>query len=136
MSKKRPRVQPSIDTQLVEIYDDLANEDEEIRLKAAKAYATKFSPNNNHSSEQLSEALRRLIRGLCSGRKAARSGFSVALTEFLIQHLGSPSSTDGSLQISRVIDVLVKQTEITGKIAGQVRGPHDCPYYFALTNYW
>ncbi|KAI4249571.1 MAG: hypothetical protein L6R42_008927, partial [Xanthoria sp. 1 TBL-2021] len=125
MSKKRPRVQPSIDTQLVEIYDDLANEDEEIRLKAASAYATKFSPNNSHSGEQLSEALRRLIRGLCSGRKAARSGFSVALTEFLIQHLGSPSSADGFLQISRAIDVLVKQTEITGKVAGQEERDHQ-----------
>ncbi|KAL8860427.1 MAG: hypothetical protein Q9178_003086 [Gyalolechia marmorata] len=124
MSKKRPHGQTSVDTQLVEIYDDLANEDEEIRLKAAHAFLIKFSPKDNHSSEQLFETLRRLVRGLCSGRKAARIGFSVALTEFLSQHWGALSHTEGTLQISSLIDVLVKQTEVTGNITGQEERDH------------
>ncbi len=98
--------------------------DEEIRLKAAHAFLIKFSPKDNHSSEQLFEALRRLVRGLCSGRKAARIGFSVALTEFLSQQWGALSNTEATLQISRLIDVLVKQTEVTGNITGQVHCPH------------
>lgn len=127
MSKKRPRAQPNVDTQLVELYDDLANENEGIRIKAAEAFSIKFSPTNHNSSQLISEALRRLIRGLCSSRYAARLGFSVALTEFLSQHWGIPSSTTGDLQISELIDVLVKQTEVTGKVAGQVHYPHECP---------
>ncbi|CAO1597284.1 DNA-directed DNA polymerase [Xanthoria calcicola] len=124
MSKKRPRAQPTVDTQLVELYDDLANENEGIRIKAAEAFSIKFSTANNNSSQQISEALRRLIRGLCSSRYAARLGFSVALTEFLFQHWGIPCSTTGNLQISQLIDVLVKQTEVTGKVAGQEERDH------------
>ncbi|KAL8648797.1 MAG: hypothetical protein Q9226_005840 [Calogaya cf. arnoldii] len=124
MSRKRPRAQPSIDTQLVEIYDDLANENSDIRFKAASAFSRKFSPTNNPSTDQISEALRRLVRGLCSSRNAARLGFSVALTEFLSQHWANPSSTDGPLHISQLIDIFVKQTEVTGKVAGQEERDH------------
>ncbi|KAL9039795.1 MAG: hypothetical protein Q9180_002318 [Flavoplaca navasiana] len=124
MSKKRPRVLPSVDTQLVEIYDDLANENENIRLKAAIAFSETNSPKNCHSPEQLSKVLRRLIRGLCSGRKAARHGFSIALTEFLYQHWGNSTSSDASLQISELIDNLVKLTEATGKANGQEERDH------------
>ncbi|KAL8879766.1 MAG: hypothetical protein Q9198_002687, partial [Flavoplaca austrocitrina] len=124
MSKKRPRVLPSVDTQLVEIYDDLANENENIRLKAAIAFSEANSPQNCHSPEQLSKVLRRLIRGLCSGRKAARHGFSIALTEFLYQHWGNSSSSDASLQIPDLIDNLVKLTEATGKANGQEERDH------------
>lgn len=126
MSKKRHCVPPSVDTQLVEIYDDLANEDEKIRLKAAIAFSKTNSPNNIHSPEQLSKVLRRLIRGLCSGRKAARHGFSIALTEFLYQHWGNSHGSDASLQITGLIDNLIKLTEATGKANGQVRYLRDC----------
>ncbi|KAL8771894.1 MAG: hypothetical protein Q9209_002832 [Squamulea sp. 1 TL-2023] len=125
MSRKRSREKPSIDTQLVEIYEDLANEDEKIRFKAAHAFLTKFSPRTNHSNEQLSEAVRRLVRGLCSGRKAARIGFSIALTEFLSQQWGDPNNTDGTSYISQLIDVLIKQTETTGDVAGQEERDHQ-----------
>ncbi|KAL8784603.1 MAG: hypothetical protein Q9213_003858 [Squamulea squamosa] len=125
MSRKRSRERPSIDTQLVEIYEDLANEDEKTRFKAAHAFLTKFSLRTNHSSEQLSEAVRRLVRGLCSGRKAARIGFSIALTEFLSQQWGDVRNTDGTSYISQLIDVLIKQTETTGNVAGQEERDHQ-----------
>lgn len=122
MSKKRRREQSSIDVQLVEIYEDLANQNEEIRLKAAHAFLTKFSPDNRQSSDRLAEAVRRLLRGLCSGRKAARLGFSIALTELLSQRWGEPSvSGADELRLSDLIDVLIKQTETSGKVSGQVR---------------
>lgn len=71
-----------MDTELIEIYEDLANESEEIRLEAAKNLLAKLP---SLSSEQRHRVLGRLFRGLCSGRKAARLGFSVAVTEVLTQ---------------------------------------------------
>ncbi|KAL8732927.1 MAG: hypothetical protein Q9181_003776 [Wetmoreana brouardii] len=126
MSKKRRREPSSIDTQLVEIYEDLASESEDIRLKAAHALLSKFSVDNGQSSEQLSEVVRRLIRGLCSGRKAARIGFSVALTELLAQRWGQGQAKDDeSTQIQELIDVLVKQTETSGNVSGQEERDHQ-----------
>lgn len=121
MSRKRWRDVPAVDTQLVEIYDDLANEDEEIRLKAAQSLLQKASPSAGLTSEKLNEVLRRLIRGLCSGRKAARLGFSVALTEYLIQLLGPDSSySSPPTTLHDVIKVLEKQTHIGSNVGGQV----------------
>lgn len=121
MSRKRRRDLPAVDTQLVEIYDDLANEDEEIRLKAAQSLLQKTSPSAGLTSEKLNEVLRRLIRGLCSGRKAARLGFSVALTEYLIQLLGPDSSYwPPPTTLHEVIKVLGEQTHIGSNIGGQV----------------
>lgn len=122
-AKKRRRELSSVDTQLVEIYEDLANEDENIRLKAAQALLLKCSSQNGQlSNGQLSEIIRRLIRGLCSGRKAARLGFSIALTELLSRRSDKPKSDalDG-LSLSELIDLLIKQTETVGNVSGQVR---------------
>ena len=122
MSRKRRRDLPAVDTQLVEIYDDLANEDEEIRLKAAQSLLQKASPSAGLTSEKLNEVLRRLIRGLCSGRKAARLGFSVALTEYLIQLLGPDSSyTSPPTTLHEVFKVLEEQTHIGSNVGGQVQ---------------
>lgn len=121
MSIKRRREPSSIDTGLIEIYEDLANENEEIRIKAASALLSKFSTEKDNPKEELLRVFQRLIRGLCSGRKAARIGFSVALTELLSQRWGQ-SHVNGAEyeQISDLIGDLVNQTEVTGKISGQV----------------
>ena len=116
MSKKRRREPISVDARAVEIYEDLANENEEIRLKAAEALLLKVSPETSPSSEELEKVLKRLIRGLCSGRKAARIGFSIALTELLAQY-----SHLQRLPSSHVITVLEQQTVASGGLSGQVR---------------
>ena len=122
MSKKRRRDQPAVDTQLVEIYEDLANIDEDIRLKAAYSLLTKFVSGETPSADQLSEILRRLIKGLCSGRKAARLGFSVALTEFLRIVFGpKKDSVSAFLDITELSKILVDLTGISGDASGQVR---------------
>ena len=118
MSKKRPREVKATDTQLIEIYDDLANEDEEIRLKAAYALLSQFSASAT-TIEQHKTILKRLFRGLCSGRKAARLGFSVALTEFLSQ-VFLPYIDDRKIEASEIIDLLESQTAVEGKTSGQV----------------
>lgn len=125
MSKKRRREQSSGDTHLVEIYEDLANENEEVRLKAAQSLLSRFSPENSPADQEVLKTLKRLIRGLCSGRKAARLGFSVALTELLVQLFGPVKKDALSLGLStaELIDLLKEQTSIGGKVSGQVSPP-------------
>ncbi|KAL8953109.1 MAG: hypothetical protein Q9183_007348 [Haloplaca sp. 2 TL-2023] len=68
------------------------------------------------------------MRGLCSGRKAARLGFSVALTEFLSQRWGEgnlPSSEQENLEVTALIEILKKQTEVTGNVSGQEERDHQ-----------
>ena len=122
MSKKRRREQPAVDTQLVEIYEDLANVDENVRLKAAETLLTKFVANGNSTGEQLNEIVRRLFRGLCSGRKAARLGFSVVLTELLTQ-LFDPNgkAVAGRQTVLELIETLKKQSQASSNVSGQVR---------------
>ncbi|KAI9876926.1 MAG: DNA-directed DNA polymerase [Pleopsidium flavum] len=126
MSKKRHREPPNVDVQLVEIYEDLANEDEEIRLKAAQSLVSKLSPENLPTSEQVEKALNRLLRGLSSGRKAARLGFSIALTEILSQLLGPDRQGVPGLDFSigRVLEILNTQTRPEGNVSGQEERDH------------
>ena len=121
MSKKRRREQPAIDVQLVEIYEDLANVDEDVRLKAAQALLTNFVADGKSTGEQLNEIVRRLLRGLCSGRKVARLGFSIALTELLTELLGSGRKDVAGFQNTlEVIKTLTQQSHVSGNVSGQV----------------
>ena len=121
MSKKRRREQPAIDVQLVEIYEDLANVDEKIRLKAAEALLTNFVASGKSTGEQLNKIIGRLFRGLCSGRKAARLGFSVVLTELLIELFGPNKKDVAEVQsILELIETLKNQSQVSGSISGQV----------------
>ena len=129
MSKKRRREQPAVDTQLVEIYEDLANVDENIRLKAAQALLMNFVANGKSTGEQLNEIVRRLLRGLCSGRKAARLGFSVVLTELLTELQGqSGKSVAGVQNISELVETLIKQSQVSSNVSGQVCGSRLGPF--------
>src|ERR1700733_14221698 len=89
LSKKRRLELGNVDTKLVEIYEDLASEKDEIRLKAAQGLVSQFTPDKNPADDQIQKVLQRLFRGLCSSRKAARIGFSIALTEVLTQIFSS-----------------------------------------------
>ena len=116
MAKKR-RLNASVDEGLVRVYDDLADESEKVRLKAAGDLVSKYAPDKNPSAQKLADVLRRLFRGLSSGRKAARPGFSVALTEFLSSHRLSKAcqDDDGALNPETVIDALEEHTKAFGK---------------------
>ncbi len=121
MSNKRRREPVTVDTQLVEIYEDLANTNDDIRLKAAKALLLRVALEADSTAQQVTEILRRLLRGLCSGRKAARLGFSVALTELLIQLFGSASRrVPGIPSIQELIETLKEQTRTQGNVSGEV----------------
>ena len=118
-SKKRRREPFSVDTKLVEIYEDLASEKDEIRLKSAQALVSQFTPDKNPTDEQVQKALQRLFRGLCSSRKAARIGFSIALTEILTQVLASPRESS-DITVSKVMSVWESQSSSSGSESGQV----------------
>ena len=119
-SQKRPREISTADTELIEIYEDLANESEEIRLKAAQKLLQNHAQLSPESLPKIQKILNRLFRGLCSSRKAARLGFSVALTELLSQLSDSRSLEDG-LTPEDVFEILKQQTIIEAKELGQVR---------------
>ena len=126
MSQKRRREQPSTDAALIEIFEDLAHEKEDIRLNAAQRLLSKFSLGNKPSSEEVQKLLKRLFRGLCSGRKAARLGFSVALTEILIQHVrtGSQGSSASMFSPGDVFEALKEHTKLTARASGQQERDH------------
>jgi DNA polymerase phi len=65
----------------LQYYHDLASDDDEIRFRAAYGLLSDLAAENNPSGESLQYAVKRLIRGLASGRGSSRIGFSISLTE-------------------------------------------------------
>jgi DNA polymerase phi len=121
-NKKRRREPVNVDTKLVEIYEDLASENDEIRLKAAQALVSQFTPDKKPADEQIRKALQRLFRGLCSSRKAARVGFSIALTEVLAQVFSKEGveSREEDITVDGVLGIWEGVSHATGGESGQV----------------
>lgn len=108
---------------MVELYNNLAAEEEDIRLEAAKQLILKVSPESNPTAEEIHKVLNRLIAGLCTHRKAARFGFCVTLTE-LLRQLFAPSSTPAQgleLDVDTLLKKVEKHTKVDGKGSGLVR---------------
>ena len=120
--QKRQRQYTEEDSKLAELYENLASEIKDVRMKAAKDLIVKFSPENMPSAEAAQKALIRLVRGLCSSRKAARFGFFVALTEIVRQLYNSSGETVSHLKlgIDGVIDLVTERTQPEAKVSGQV----------------
>ncbi|KAL4820418.1 DNA polymerase phi-domain-containing protein [Aspergillus spinulosporus] len=121
-SKKRRREPVNVNTKLMEIYEDLASENDEVRLKAAQALVSQFTPDKSPSDEDIQKALQRLFRGLCSSRKAARIGFSIALTEMLTQVFAVGCSS--SLDVQGVLEVWKGVSDASGGESGQEARDH------------
>lgn len=119
-TKKRRREPYNVDVKLVEIYEDLASEKDEIRLKAAQGLVSQFTPDKNPSDEQIKKALSRLFRGLCSSRKAARIGFSIALTEVLAQIFATAREAS-EFGLTEALKIWESQSNASGSESGQVR---------------
>ena len=101
-SVKRPKV----DTDLAKIWEQLADDSEDVRLDAA------FELLQNHLSGENAESVgviaRRLVRGLCSSRKCARLGFYVALVGALSMKTGPFGMHD--FPISMLLQTIEAQT--------------------------
>lgn len=65
-------------------FESLTSDDEQTRLEASYAI---LSGLEHKSAETCHKVLERLLKGLASGRKSARIGFSVTLTEVRIYGL-------------------------------------------------
>ena len=122
MAGKRRRTTADVDVRLVEIYEDLAHVDEEIRLLAAHRLLSEIVQEDASLGDRAQIILKRLFRGLCSSRKAARLGFSVALTEFLSQIFLNPAiTTKAGLSLHDVLQTFHKETAGEGSMSGQVQ---------------
>lgn len=121
-AKKRRREPFNVDVKLVEIYEDLASEKDEIRLKAAQALVSQFTPDKNPADDQIQKVLQRLFRGICSSRKAARIGFSIALTEVLTQ-VFSADRESAQFAIADAAKIWEAQSNASGSESGQVGCP-------------
>ncbi|KAL4922839.1 DNA polymerase phi-domain-containing protein [Aspergillus aurantiobrunneus] len=124
-SKKRRREPVNVDTKLVEIYEDLASENDEVRIKAAQALVSQFTPDKSPSDEQIQKTLQRLFRGLCSSRKAARIGFSIALTEVLSQVFAAGAGKgSSSLDVPGVLEIWKSVSNPAASESGQEQRDH------------
>lgn len=120
---KRRRQSIEGQVNLSKLYVDLAAEEDDVRLEAAKQIIVRFSPENKPAAKEVEEALVRLIKGLCSQRKAARVGFSLTLTEFLRQIFGEKKSEIEGLQldVAAIIKMVEDKTKPKGNVPGKVR---------------
>ncbi|PYI36682.1 hypothetical protein BP00DRAFT_331140 [Aspergillus indologenus CBS 114.80] len=132
-SKKRRReaLRDSVDRTQIEIYEALASETDAVRLQAAAALVAQFTPDQAPTAAHIDRALARLFRGLCSRRKAARVGFSIALTEVLVQVFGgapvSGAGADASGEgkdVGAVLGVWERLTDSSGGESGQEQRDH------------
>jgi DNA polymerase phi len=125
---KRRRQFSEQDQQLAKLYENLADDVSDTRLKAAKELLIELSPEKKLAPELIYKVFNRLIRGLCSGRKAARYGFFIAFTELLRQIYQEDSSyeAEGLPKLNDLVALMVKLTQQEGKAAGQV-----CHFFIA-----
>ena len=124
MSKKRKRDGTEVDAALVEIYDQLGNEDIGERIRAAHRLVTRVNRPKSTSEEDVRSIITRLFKGLCSGRKAARHGFAMALTELLSQLSKSTSPSGSMIPRAQVLDLLESATASAGTVSGQDERDH------------
>ncbi|KAH7058790.1 DNA polymerase phi-domain-containing protein [Macrophomina phaseolina] len=117
--QKRRKQYTEQDAELARLFDRLADEARDVRLNAAKELVLKLS--SSPTAELANKAIVRLIRGLNSGRKAARFGFFVALTETLRQLYGSSSKEIPGLEpnIHGLVKLVAELTTPEGKASGQ-----------------
>ncbi|EDU44733.1 DNA polymerase phi [Pyrenophora tritici-repentis] len=130
--RHRPSIQDKV--KLSKLYADLAAEDDDVRLEAAKQIIVKFSPESEPAAKDVEEALVRLIKGLCSQRKAARVGFSLTLTELLRQIFGDTSHKIQHLEldVASVIKMVEEKTKAKGNVPGKEKRDHTIGKLFGF----
>jgi len=128
-ARKRRLEYSEADKQLAQLYNDLSDEVKTIRIKAAAGLVRTLK---DVEPARLVEAITRLVRGLCSSRKASRSGFFVALIEVLSLSKGldnSPSDLSPQSLISKI--ELLTEPENTSN--NRVSGPYILTSVTVLT---
>ncbi|RKF77452.1 DNA polymerase V [Golovinomyces cichoracearum] len=123
----------------VELYEKLASEDESQRINAADSiFAGLFEGDGASESTLLRHLERRLLRGLASGRKGARIGFGIVLTEIFSYLYGEQKLAQtkyANLQFERVFLLLKEKTKPEGDLSGQEIKDHALGLLFGLQSF-
>ncbi|TAQ89216.1 hypothetical protein B7494_g2456 [Chlorociboria aeruginascens] len=123
----------------VQLYDLLSSEDSAQRLLAANAIVSGLLGEDGVEESTLQRHLeRRLFRGLASGRKGARLGFSVVITEILGQLFGLKNLAQdkyAGLSFEKVLGFLVAKTKPEGDLSGQEEKDHALGLLFGLQSF-
>ncbi|KAK7625651.1 DNA polymerase phi-domain-containing protein [Phyllosticta citricarpa] len=124
-AQKRRRQYTEQDAKLASIFERLADEAKDTRLAAAKELVLLLS--DEPSADVANKVLTRLIRGLCSSRKAARSGFFVALSESLRQLYGPSRKEIPEFEpnLHGLVKLVAELTKAEGKASGQQQEKRD-----------
>lgn len=113
------------DDLLARIYEQLADDLPTVRIKAAGDLLRYVTVNTQQQNDLLDRVQSRLVRGLCSGRKVARLGFSIALTEIFCRRFDSTSSLpDSTVSLEATISNVDDLTTPNGKVGGQEQRDH------------
>jgi DNA polymerase phi len=122
-----------------ELYDLLSSIDENDRKAASDRIVSTLlgADGEEGAPEPVLErhVCKRLIRGLASSRKAARVGFSLALTEILQQLFGPKNlaeSTYPGLTFEKLWDVYLESTAPIGGVAAQEERDHAFGRLFGM----
>jgi len=123
----------------VETYRLLADEDEAQRLNAANAVVLGLLGGDGVELSTLQRHFeRRLFRGLASGAKAARLGFSIAITEILRELFGERNLAETKykgMTFEKVLAILVEKTKPDGDLSGQEEKDHALGLLFGLQSF-
>ncbi|KAF8852497.1 putative DNA polymerase V [Acephala macrosclerotiorum] len=123
----------------VELYTLLSSDEEEKRLGAAIAVVSGLLGGDGVGEPTLQRHLeRKLFRGLASGAKSARLGFSIALTEILGQLFGTKDLAAQKyigLTFDKVFGFLVAKTKPDGDLSGQEIKDHHLGLLFGLESF-
>ncbi|PNS17561.1 hypothetical protein CAC42_8104 [Sphaceloma murrayae] len=106
------------DTRLAQWFNDLADDVRATRISACREIVL-FLDRATH--EQADRILEKLIRGLCSNRKAARLGFSLTLTALLDGTYGQAAHADWERQIRGLLSTVESLTIPPGNPSNQER---------------
>ncbi|KAF2173405.1 hypothetical protein M409DRAFT_15689 [Zasmidium cellare ATCC 36951] len=109
-SRKRRVENGQSQAELAKIIDNLRDEVPQVRIEATKALIKTLSAKSDDRSQNLDYSLNRLIKGVCSGAKAARPGFSIALAEVL--RLGFTAS---EWKLPGIVDRIIASTNPDSK---------------------
>ena len=119
-SGQRKRVKYTAeDAHRAKIYGELASEVQATRIQAATDLLKNLTAETSDQRSKLDEGQVRLVKGLCSGRKAARLGFSIAFTELC--RLRFSNFNGQTAEFDRPLQAILTYTDLTGKKGQELR---------------
>jgi DNA polymerase phi len=103
--------------ELAKIFNDLRDEIPSVRLGATKELLKNLSSQTPDQSSRIEYATTRLIKGVCSGAKASRPGFSIALAETV--RLTFDKKSESSTTITSLLEKIIALTNPESKTKGE-----------------